>query len=654
MILGSLFQDGAVLQQGRIIPVWGRTLPGVGVKGVLAGNVSYSRSSQTGDFMLYFPAMSAGGSFELTVCVPEIPEESVIVRDILCGEVWLASGQSNMEYELACDKRVDKSGSGEPLGRVQERKFNTRMSNAGMFRFFTVQRCASSAPESTVSGCWRDMSAENSGDCSAVAAWFGLRLREKYPDVPVGLVISSWGGTIAEAWISHNAMLMNPATADDVADVFCSHSLMDNYMDPNGVEFDLYKHPLVKPDDGNRGVDNGWADPGFDDSKWQEMKVPGSWIKQKIAGNGALWIRKTVELPADWRGCDLELRTGGIDKHDITYVNGVEIGRTGKGLEVEYYNEARKYPVPAALTAGGSLTVACRGFSFCHDGSFMGQWELYRCSDNASLNISGVWKCASEYDRGIVHPRRDKRFYGAATPNTPGILFDGMIRPLIPYALRGVLWYQGESNADNHRNYFETMKTLVADWRYRWMMPDMPFVIVQLAGFGMKKEFDGLSQWAFLRESQRLLANDEHQVFMASVIDCGEELDIHPQDKESVGCRLAASALHHIYGEKEIVPAGPEICGAHRLADGRVKLDFIHAAGLCITPGREQSFYISADGVEFVAADSAAVEGDSVILASGKVDFIFEVRYAWADYPECTLYNGAGLAASPFRIGVEE
>lgn len=654
MILGSLFQDGAVFQRDRVIPVWGRTLPGAAVKGVLGGNVTYSRAGKDGNFMLYFPAMSAGEGLELTVSAPEYPGETASVKDILCGEVWLASGQSNMEYTINSDYRADKSSEEEPLSRKQEREFKSEVSDTGKFRFFSVARCASSAAESSVEGSWREMDGANSGDCSAVAAWFGLELRKKYPGIPVGIIVSAWGGTIAEAWTSANALRLNPATAESVDFVINSHRLADNYMNANGAEFDLCKHPLVKPDDGNRGVEQGWADADFDDSAWGEMSVPGSWVKQNIAGAGAVWIRKTFVLPADWQNCELILHTGGIDKHDISYANGVEIGRTGKDLECQYYGEARNYPIPAALTSGGKVTLAVRAFSFCQDGSFMGDWKLIRVRDKAVMPISGEWKCAVEYDRGRVYPRRNEHFFGVAMPNTPGILFDGMIRPLIPYALRGVIWYQGESNADNHADYYETLRTMITDWRYRWMMPEMPFIMVQLAGYGVKKSFAADSEWAFLRESQRLLAAEQQQTFMATAIDLGEALDIHPQDKKSVGKRLAASTFYHVYGEKDVVCSGPSICGAHRLDDGKVKLDFFNASGMYIDADKEQSFYVSADGKNFVAADSAQVDGESVILASSKVDFIFEVRYAWADFPANTLFNGCGVAASSFRIGVEE
>lgn len=652
MILASLFQDGAVLQRDRVVPVWGKTLPDSLVKGTLADQSSFCRSSHEGNFMLYFPAMPAGGAHELTVSVPGT-SETVTVRDILIGDVWLASGQSNMEYTLGGDWRVDKSADGEPLSRRQEREFYELNQQTDNFRFFSVERCASGAVENVAKGSWRRMSHDNAGDCSAVAAWFGFYLRQKL-DVPVGLIVSAWGGTIAEAWTSYSALMLNPDTAENVAMAIASHQKELNYSSENGVPFDISKAAGVLPDDGNTGVERGFADPDFDDSAWQDMKIPGSWVQQDIAGNGAVWIRKSFEIPADWVGCDLILHTGGIDKHDISYANGVEIGRTGDGLQVDFYNAVRDYPIPAALVKNNIITIASRGFSFCQDGSFMGNWKLIRKSDRAEILLNGIWKACAEYDRGRVHPRKDSSCFGAGNPNTPGILFDGMINPLLPYALRGVIWYQGESNAPMYNEYYETLRTMIADWRYRFMNHEMPFIMVQLAGYSVSKAFVSGAEWAFLRDAQRLLCEEFPQTFMASAIDRGEELDIHPQDKKSVGYRLAQCALNRVYGYEDIVPSGPEICGAKRLSDGSVKLSFNCAGGLRIDSEKEQSFYVSADGGDFVPADSAEVDGNCVILKSSAVDWIFEVRYAWASFPACTLYNSAGLPASSFRIGVEE
>ncbi|MCI5779745.1 MAG: sialate O-acetylesterase [Lentisphaeria bacterium] len=651
MRLGSLFQDGAVLQHGRVIPVWGQARPGVMIEGELGTDRVFCRTSRTGDFCLYFPAHSPGGPLELRVSVPETGD-AVTVRDVLIGEVWLASGQSNMEYPLNADWRTDLSES-DPAARVQERAFNAELRAQEDFRYFTVERRAQGAPESTAAGMWRRMTPENSGACSAVAAWFGLYLRRKL-DIPVGVIVSAWGGTVAEAWTSLSGLASDPATAELAALARASQRTRECYATEEGRELDYTLCASVQPDSGNIGVTRNWAEPGFDDSDWGELLVPGSWIKQRFAGNGAVWIRRRVELPADWVGRDLVVRTGGIDKHDIGYFNGAEIGRTGAGLDTSCWNLPRAYPVPGRLVTSRTAVVAFRGFSFCQDGSFMGQWKLVRAADGAEIDLNGVWRAAAEYDRGVVNFRKDNTFFGAGNPNTPGILFDGMIRPLLPYALRGVIWYQGESNAAFPDEYYAIMKRLIADWRYHFMNPDLAWVQVQLAGYGMRRGFDAAAQWPVIREAQRRLAAEDAGTFMASAVDCGEELDIHPQDKQSVGWRLAQSALHHVYGNTGTVPSGPEIRGAELLADGGVRLRFDWSDGLTLREDFAPALHLSADGRDFVPADSAEVDGDAVILRSAALSKVAEVRYAWADFPPSTLYNRAGMPAPSFRVEVEK
>ena len=468
----------------------------------------------------------------MEVEAPEVSER-VSVGDVLIGEVWLASGQSNMEYPLNADWRTDvSSDEGVPLNRRQEREFYEAAPAPEPFRFFTVARCASAARESEAEGCWRPMTPECAGECSAVAAWFGLRLRRRL-NVPVGLIVSAWGGTIAEAWTSLAGLSADPATASLAASVFSSQRNRAAYASEGGVELDLSRCPGVEPDGENAGFGDGWADADFDDSGWGFMDVPGSWIRQGIAGNGAVWIRRAVELPADWVGCELALRTGGIDKHDISYFNGAEIGRTGSGLEISHWNSPRDYSIPAKLVTSRRAVVAVRGFSFSHDGSFMGKWRLVRVADGAELCIDGQWRVKTEYDRGLIRVKKDAAFYGSGNPNTPGILFDGMIRPLLPAAVRGVIWYQGESNACDCERYYAILKRMIADWRYHLMAPELPFIQVQLAGYEMRRSFTPDADWAVIREAQRRLAAEDKFTFIASAVDLGEVLDIHPQNKKT-------------------------------------------------------------------------------------------------------------------------
>ena len=652
MFLASIFQDGAVLQRDMDIPVWGKCAPGQTVKCEFDGVVSVTRSSAAGDFRLYLPAHPAGGPFELTVFIPGDSGEKVVCRDILVGEVWLASGQSNMEYTLG--SRICSGGSGR--GKVadeQEKLFREMIMDPEQFRIFTVPECTSGAEESTCGGRWQKVSPDNCGGMSAVASWFGMGLQYQL-GVPIGIISSAKGGTIAEAWMSYQALCAAPETAGYAAGLRKIHWHGNNW-EKSFTESSLYDDlPEVQKDSGNSGEAMGYADTGFDDSLWQTMKIPGSWIKQYISGNGAIWVRKYVEIPDSWAGCDLLLTGGTVDKHDISYFNGKEIGRTGKDFDTEYWNAVRNYSIPGELVKGGRNCVAIRAFSFAHDGSINGEWELINQSTGEKIALNGQWRVISEYDRGKVECKRAA--FGPGNPNTPGILFNGMIRPLIPGAIRGVIWYQGESNADtlkNARKYRDIMQALIDDWRRQWGLPRMPFIMVQLAGYGEKKSFLRNSIWAELRESQRLLAKDDPDTYMVSAIDIGDENDIHPQNKRDVGKRLAMCALHHIYDCTQAVPSGPEIVKASARADHSIILEFACAEGLKLTAENSGLFLVSENGT-CQAAENVKVDNNTIILSGGNAADAAEVYYAWADFPENTIYNAAGSPAASFRIKVDK
>lgn len=648
--LASLFQDGAVLQRDKDIPVWGKAAPGTVVYAQLDGVTANAATSREGEFMLYLPPHAAGGPFELTVTAGE---DKLVLKDILIGEVWLASGQSNMEYLLSSDWRNNADPEDKDIpARLQEKQFNEMVMDSGKFRFFSVSKCASGAKETTCSGKWLPMTPENSGAASAVAAWFGLGLQYQL-DVPVGLIISAWGGTIAEAWMSEESLLETVETRDLASRLRCSHYDPEvGSWEPRNKDEEFSK--LVDPDDGNQGVGWGYADVDFDDSQWLEMQVSGSWKKQHIAGNGAVWFRKTVEIPESWAGKPLQLRGGAVDKHDISYFNGVEIGRTGEGLSTTAFNIQRCYDIDGSLVKAGKGVVAIRGFSFIYDGAVTGFWNLVNVETGEKISLNGIWQAKAEYDRGMVDVKTVMKIC-PDNPNVPSILFNAMLNPLIPYALRGAIWYQGESNAsspERSRAYMDILQGMIDGWRHCWRQPDMSFIMVQLAGFGKQENFFKDSPWALLRESQRLLALNDPDTFTASAIDIGEEDDIHPQNKLDVGKRLAMMALHHVYHYEEIVPGGPEILKGE-VSGNQVVLTFKYAENLTLT-SEEPAFFVAGKDGEFFAADEVSVKDDKVILRSDKVAEISQVRYAWADFPVTVLFNGAGFPASSFALDFQE
>ncbi len=655
MILASLFQDGAILQRDMDIPVWGKTDPETLVKVTLDGETSMTRSSADGKFIAYLHSHAAGGPYELTVSAPETGK-SITLKDILVGEVWLASGQSNMEYMLGSDWRIaDENGDlpeGEVLGRIQEQQFNDMVIDPDNFRFFTVEKKASCAMEDHCKGSWQKMNRLNSPEASAVAAWFGLGL-QMHLNIPVGLIISAWGGTIAEAWMSYEALANCPETAMLAKMVRRNHWINNIWeVGPGAASGAIYeKNPAVKPDPGNTGADMGYAETDFDDSDWQTIKIPGSWIRQHLAGNGVVWCRKHVDIPSDWSGKKLSLAGGTVDKHDITYFNGQEIGRTGSDFDITVYNKKRIYSIDPSLVSAGKAVIAIRAYSFAHDGAINGKWRLINTETEEFIELNGVWQFKTEYDWGIAEVNFAETIFGPNNPNTPSILFDGMIRPLLPYALRGTIWYQGESNAKTlkkSREYRDVLQCMIDDWRWHFRNPQMPFIMVQLAGYGNKENFFADSLWGELRESQRLICQNDPDTFMASAIDIGEETDIHPQNKLDVGKRLAMCALHHVYGCTEAIPGGPEVEKAE-FAGNTVKISFKYADGLKLASD-EKAFYLAGTDGQWAAADQIEIKDECVTLTSEKIAGITSVKYAWADFPTPVLFNGAGMPASSFHI----
>lgn len=651
IVLGSLFKNGAVFQRNVIIPVWGKTAPGTMLEGEFAGQTLVTKANAAGDFTFRFQPVKAGGPYTLTIRNRQ-GGASVAVKDILVGEVWLASGQSNMEYQLGSDWAFPTNLRKNPnsLARQQQREFCAGIKDSSKLRYYYVPHNCTGSRESVVGGQWKYVDSRNAAGFSAAAAWFAKELQEKL-NVPVGVIVCAWGGTRVETWTSREGLLSNPDTVGMVCEA--DKALFDFKM-WDILEQQKRAQKSWRKDPGNKGFGLGYAKVDFNDSNWKKMRVPGSWIVQKISGNGAIWARKEVTLPKEWAGKDLILETGGIDKHDITYFNGVEVGRTGKDFDTKYWDLKRKYTVPGKLVKAGKNVIAIRAFSFLHDGSIYGRAEDYKLSLKSGgkpILYSGMWKAHPEVNFGILSPK--SAGYNPNYPNTPGILFDGMINPILPYAIRGAIWYQGESNAGNIHNataYQKRLETMIRDWRYRWGIGDFPFIQVQLAYYDKRSEgaFFAGSPWAFLRDSQRKLTGTMPNVFMVSAVDKGDKLDIHPQDKKTVGKRLSFSALHHVYHFNDMVPCGP-LYQSCSVEGNKIRVTFRYAEGLKIKGDFRKSFMIGSDHGGFYPADELFIEGNSIVLSSKDVQVPVAVRYAWSQAAVTTLYNGADLPASPFR-----
>ena len=648
ILLHSLFCDGAVFQQNIPIPVWGTATAGVRLKAEFAGVESYTKSTSTGKFMFRLPPVPAGGPYILKVSDPATGE-NVVVNDILVGEVWVASGQSNMAYKLGNPPAENETPEQSCTRSIQAKEYCNTIKDPSQIRFFIVPQIATGLEEENCSGAWRYMNQENAPESSAVAAWFSRYVQEK-TGTPVGLIVSAYGGTFIESWTSRSGLLSNPETASRVY-----------AMDQLFSEAEPWERKMEAPeldesscDPGNRGIEWGWAEPDFDDSVWAEMTIPGSWLKQKISGNGAVWVRKEIQIPSAWLQKDLVLILGGIDKQDVTYFNGEKIGGMGEGLDSSFWDVPRIYKIPAALVRPGKNLIAVRAYSFIGDGAFLGPEKKYSIAPEGSeeiLKIAGTWKAAPELDLGVSFPRAI--FLGPGNPDVPGILFNSMIRPLIPYAIRGVIWYQGENHTENIADaysYENKLSVLIRDWRYHWGQGNFPFIQTQLANFSPEHDpiFMPHSAWAVVRDAQRKVCKSLPQVYMSSAIDLGELEDIHPQDKKSVGKRLADCTLSHVYKMNEIVPSGP-VYENFSIEGNSIRINFSYAEKLIYNSDLPQSFYVAGADRIFHPASSVRIEGNSLVISCDEISVPCAVRYGWSSGPESTLYNGAGLPASSFR-----
>ena len=644
--LSKLFGNHAVLQRNRAIPVWGWTEPFEIVEGSLGGVPAVARAGDDGRFVFRFPPRPAGGPLKLEVRVKS-SGETVAYSDILVGEVWIASGQSNMEL------KIEELPSKCEAVRAEAGKLP-------QLRMLTVPQRAQPVPMADVAADWQVAGPECVAGWSAVGYFFARKLHREL-NVPVGIVSSNWGGTVAEAWTSRETLVRNPDFAARVEAYERNLNAPGMWESLSAEELSVEHCPggelawfrrILPPEPENRGVTDGWASPEFDDSGWRTGKLPCFWKDLGLDINGVVWFRREIEIPAAWQGCELVLSLCAIDKHDVTYFNGVEIGRTGQGYETKHWAVPRCYRIPAELVKAGRAVIAVRNYSFVYNGGLHGaadkMWIAPAGEERAPVALGGVWKFKPEFE----YPRVDalKEAMGPGNPNSYCMLFDNMIRPLIPMAMRGVIWYQGEHNTlRRNREYGGLMKSLIEDWRRAWGQGDFPFYQVQLPGFHAEASYEEASTWAPLRLGQQFAAETTGNDF-AVTLDLGDVENIHPKRKREVGERLARLALRREYG-KNLVENGPMPLAAVFEGDA-VRLRFRRCAeGLRFDPGPTLFAIAGADG-EFQPVEPE-ISGEEVRLPYAGQGRPRRLRYAWADNPQgALLRNADGLPAPTFELEI--
>lgn len=626
--LQPLFTDNMVLQQKSQTPIWGETKPGktVTVKTSWNKQTYTTQADEKGKWSVKVETPEAGGPYDIVIS----DGKAIKLKNVLIGEVWLCSGQSNMEMPLA--------GWGKILNYEQE------IANAKYpdIRLLHVDNCVSAQPLETFTsrdGGWVECSPATIAEFSAAAYFFGRELHKDL-NIPIGLISSRWGGTNIESWISPASLRTMPdftQTVDEVA-------ALSNDMAEQKLAFENktreWKEQIEKADHGMKGGKAVYAAVGTDESEWGETTNPGYF--NDGSGNqvtGITWFRKTIDIPADWEGKDLTLKLGPIDDDDITYFNGQQVGKT------EGWMEHRVYTIPAKLVKKGKTVITVRMNDTGGKGGFYGEPESLSIAPTGKqgLSLAGTWK----YKTTVNYAKMSAQPINTVNnPNMVNSLFNGMINPVVPYTIKGAIWYQGCNNAGRAYQYRDLMKLIVHDWRGLWGYK-FPFYLVQLANFLPVKEQPEESTWAELREAQ-LFALKLENTGMACAIDIGDALDIHPKNKQEVGRRLALIARANTYGEN--IPYSGPIYKGHEIEGSTIRISFNHTdEGLKSGDGGKlKGFAIAGIDHKFHWAD-ARIEGNTVVVSSPEVSLPVAVRYAWADNPVCNLYNGAGLPASPFR-----
>lgn len=626
--LPAVIADNMVLQREATVPLWGWAEPGeqVTVRADWRSRPWSAPADGQGRWRIEITTPPAGGPHRLEIAGKDSKRA---LENVLSGEVWLCSGQSNMEWSMRhgiLDGEAERQQAHHPR-----------------LRLFHAEKTIAAAPRSDNVGHWRSCDPESVYGFSAVAYFFGRELQQAL-DVPIGLIECAWGGTVVEAWTSAGALHDFGGFDGPLADLKMEQQRPGTLAELHKAAAEKWWRAL-EASDANAGRSQ-WAQPEFDDSAWDTHEVPRTWQETPLAGfDGLAWFRTRVEIPARWTSEDLILELGPVDDMDTTWFNGHSVGEV---KELGHWATPRSYPVPAGIVRPGLNTIVVRVLDTRGGGGLYGKPADVRLRQakrpDASLGLAGNWRYRvgpSIADLPAFPEHQRMR------PNLPTVLFNGMIAPVVPYGIRGVIWYQGESNCARAEQYITLFPRMIRDWRDHWGRGDFPFYYVQIAPFDYRTPAPIAAE---LREAQRLALRTPN-TGMAVTLDIGNVTDIHPRNKLDVGRRLALWAMAKTYGQDGLVHSGP-LYRALEVEGQKVRILFDHADRGLVAATPLAGFEIAGQDGRFVPA-RAVIEGDAVVAMSDAVQKPIAVRYAWSNTAEATLFNTANLPASPFSASTQ-
>lgn len=629
--LPAVIGSGMVLQRDTEVSLWGWSDPGreVTVEAGWSGATARASCDPSGRFEVRLATGAAGGPHRLTF---RAGEERVI-EDVLLGEVWICSGQSNMEMTVAATASWYPGVDG--FEKELEAARHPRI------RLFNVKNTISMRPNDDCEGSWAACAPDSVRDFSAVAYFFGRRLHQEL-GVPIGLIGTNWGGTVAESWTSRETLETLGDFDEQLARIDTMAANPATLEEENEKRLAGWRRSI---DEMDQAAAAGWTDPGHDPDGWAEIPVPGVWEQEEIKGfDGIIRVRTSVDLPEAWAGRALRLELGPIDDMDVTWFNGEQVGAhmlPGK------WQTPRVYEVPAGLVKAGRNVIAVRVLDTGGAAGLAGKAEALRLSpadgaDSDSIGLAGEWL----YQRGSAMselPRAPQ--LQSFHQNWPTALFNGMIAPLVPFGIRGAIWYQGESNRNRAAQYRTLFPAMIEDWRSQFGRDGFPFYFVQIAPYRYNGD---RGQTALLREAQMMTLRTPN-TGMAVTMDIGNPKDIHPTNKQDVGYRLALWALARTYGQDGLVHSGPLYRGMERNGN-EVRISFDHVGGGLVSRGGGELSHFTLAGMDRVFHPATAlIDGETVRVTSSAVADPVAVRFAFGDADEPNLSNREGLPAAPFR-----
>ncbi len=611
--LPKIFADNMVLQRNTPIPVWGWAKANEKIEVRFNKQVKKTKADKTGKWMIRLDNETAGGSYILTVK----GSNTVEIKNVLVGEVWLCSGQSNMEFTVS---EVINS----------EKEIND--ANFSMIRHFDVANAISSLPKDDVEGGkWEVCSKTTVGNFTAVGYFFAKKIYDELK-IPIGLINASWGGTDSETWTSREAFESSQEFKEMIAEMpkASLDSISKAFINSEEKRIEALQGAKI-----NLAKAVNYKEKDFDDSQWSEFEEPNEWEKQELGEiDGIVWLRKTIQVAANDARKEATIELARVFDEDITYINGFEIGRDFR------WNATRKYTIPEGILIEGKNVIAIRIVDNGGSGGINGKKnELKITTPNAIIPLSGKWK----YQVEAVFSNIGKNSY-------PTLLYNTMINPLIRYAFQGVLWYQGESNAWRAYQYRTAFPLLINDWRKKFGRGDFPFYFVQLSSYDiLKGNSNNGSMWAELREAQTMTLSLPNTA-MCVTTDIGNPKDVHPTNKQDVGKRLAAIALNNLY-DKNRVCSGPTF-KSMEIQGNQIIATFENTGSGLSTPdkyGYVKGFEIAGSDQKFYYA-KAQIINNKVVIYNENVPNPVAIHFGWADDASDTnLYNKEGFPAGPFR-----